>query len=97
MELSKRSESWLEKLKNTSLTDEAQALLSGKAVEVGYRATCGSTHKTMKDYEVFKKFIKALKAQGLEVSEMPVKHGNAYATNNGGFWNSYIFEIELCH
>ena len=95
MELSKRSGLWLEKLKNTNLADEAQALLNGKPVEVGYRATCGSTHKTMKDYDVFKKFIKALKAQDEEVSERLVKHGNAYATNNGGFWNSYIFEIEL--
>lgn len=62
-------------------------------VEVGYRSSCGSTHPTMKTYREFYKILKILIKEGLEVSEENVTHGNAYATNNGGFWNSTIFKL----
>lgn len=83
----------MKKLQKTMLADSAEKLIAGKAVEVGYRATCGCTDQTLKDYRVFQKFIAALRYEGIEVRETLVKHGNGYATNNGGFWNSYIFEI----
>jgi hypothetical protein len=93
MELSKRTNGWLKKLESTALHGDAVKLLNGDPVEVGYRATCGCTDQTMRDFEVFRKFIKALKAQSLDINETPVVHKNAYATNNGGFWNSHIFEV----
>jgi hypothetical protein len=93
MKLTKRSKAWMIKLQGTMLADSAEQLIAGKSVEVGYRATCGCTDQTLKDYRVFQKFIAAMRSQGINVSETPVKHSNRYATNNGGFWNSYIFEI----
>jgi hypothetical protein len=93
MELSKRTAAWLLKLEKTMLHREALMLIDGNSVEVGYRSTCGCSDQTMKDFDVFRKFLKSLKSQGVNVNEERVKHGNAYATNNGGFWNSYIFEV----
>ena len=93
MNLNKRSENWLGKLKNTSLKYESLRLVAGEPVEVGYRSTCGCKDQTMKDFEIFRKFLNSLKAQGISVSEKPINHKNAYATNNGGFWNSYIFKV----
>lgn len=84
----------MEKLEGTALHSEAVKLIQGASVEVGYRSTCGTTHSTLKNFRVFKAFIKALRAQKIEVSETPVSNKNAYATINGGFWNSYIFEIQ---
>ena len=93
-DLTGRSRNWLKKLQSTSISIEVQNLLDGQAVEIGYRSSCSTTHSTMKTFEIFRNFLKALKAQGIEITETPVKHGNAYAGNNDGFWNSYIFEIK---
>lgn len=93
MELSKRAETWFVKLKKTSLKYETVKFINGESVEVGYRSTCGCTDQTMKDFEVFFKFVKALNAQGIFVKKTRAKHKNEYASNNGGFWDSYIFKI----
>lgn len=68
-------------------------LFKNAFVEVGYRSSCGSTHSTMKTYREFYKILKLLRKEGFEISEENVIHGNAYATNNGGFWNSIIFTL----
>jgi hypothetical protein len=94
MILTKRSQSWMDKTQKTMLSESSKQLLAGRAVEVGYRSTCGSKDNTHKEYEIFYKLIKSLRSQGVSIRETPVKHGNAYATNNGGFWNSTIFEVE---
>jgi hypothetical protein len=72
---------------------EVNSLLEGRKVEVGYRSSCGKTDVTQKNYRVFYKFIQSLRKSGMNISETAVKHDNAYATNKGGFWNSYIFII----
>lgn len=90
---SNRTQVWLNKLEKTMLRHEVARFIAGDAVEIGYRSTCGCTDQTMKEYEIFRGFLKALNAQGVNVIETPVKHKNAWATNNGGFWNSYIFQV----
>lgn len=62
-------------------------------VEVGYRAQCGSIHKSQKSFSEFSKIIKALEKKGVKIEIEIQKHKNAYATNNGGFWNSSVFKI----
>jgi hypothetical protein len=62
-------------------------------VEVGWRTQCGSTDRTQKVYREWCKVIKMLSKDGIRLSEESVKHKNAYATNNGGFWNSIIYKI----
>ena len=68
-------------------------LLKNKEVEVGYRAQCGSTHFTQKVYREFSSVIATLKKEGINIVEENKTHGNRYATNNGGFWNSIVFKI----
>lgn len=70
------------------------SFIKNGSIEVGYRSSCGTTHSTMKTFSEFYKVIKMLRKEGLEITEESVKHKNAYATNNGGFWNSTIFKIQ---
>lgn len=65
-----------------------------KEVEVGFRSCSGSTDKTQIIYREWVSFIKKLKKNGIKISEESIKHKNAYATNNGGFWNSSIYRIQ---
>lgn len=69
-------------------------LMHHGSFEVGYRSQCGSTHKSQKTYNEIVRIIALLRKEGFEISEESVKHKNAYATNNGGFWNSTIFTIK---
>lgn len=68
-------------------------IIQNGSYEVGYRSQCGSTHITQKIYREFYKIILLMRKEGFEINEEPVKHGNRYATNNGGFWNSTIFKL----
>lgn len=68
-------------------------LLEFGRVEVGYRSSCGSTDKTQKIYNAFNKVLRKMAKDGITVAEATVKHGNAYATSKGGFWNSTIYTL----
>lgn len=76
-----------------SISDWVNKLIALEEVEVGYRARCGSAHSTHKAYREFLKIIKIMEKEGCVVLQQPVKHKNAYATINGGFWNSSIFKL----
>lgn len=78
---SRRLEGWLEDLLNNG------------RVEVGWRASCGTTDMTHKIYREWLKVIKSLRKDGVAVSEENVKHKNAWATKSGGFWNSIIYSV----
>ena len=63
-------------------------------VEVGWRECCGARSVTAYAYTEWRKVIKRLeRAHGIKVTVERVKHKNAYASNNGGFWNSEIFRL----
>lgn len=68
-------------------------LLRDQKVEVGYRGMCGATHSTQKVFREWVKIVKALRKEGYNITEENVTHKNAYATNNGGFYNSIIYSI----
>lgn len=68
-------------------------LLEFGKVEVGWRESCGSTDYTMHVYREWAKVLKALRASGAVISEEPMKHGNAWATKGGGFWNSIVYRL----
>ncbi len=76
-----------------SLQGWLSTLLTRGWVEVGCRESCSSTHITMKIWREWVRVVARLKRDGWAVSEEAVKHGNAYAGNNGGFWNSTIFSV----
>ena len=60
-------------------------------VEVGWRESCGYTDRGVYLKRGWDKVIAAAKKDGLVITEERVKHGNAWATKNGGFWNSIIY------
>jgi hypothetical protein len=76
-----------------SISNYVNTLLQQGKVEVGYRAQCGATHSTQKVFRQFLKIVKLLQAEGFKVYQENVTHKNAYATNNGGFWNSIVFNL----
>jgi len=63
-------------------------------VEVGWRESCGATDKTHVAYRSWRKIITLMTKSGAVITEQRVKHGNAYASNKGGFWQSIIFRRE---
>lgn len=63
-------------------------------VEVGWRESCGSTDFTHLIYREWLKVLKLLRKDGMQISEERIKHGNAYATKKGGFWNSIVYIAE---
>ena len=63
------------------------------SVEVGYRASCGATHITMKVFREWSKIVILMKKEGILIEETQIIHKNRYATNNGGFWNSVVFTL----
>ena len=69
-------------------------LLHGNSVEVGKRTACGKTDATAYSYREWEVLIKKMQSCGYVISITPVKHKNAYATLNGGFWSSEIYEIQ---
>lgn len=72
----------------------ARNLIEFGMVEVGHRACCGSTHRTQKTHDAWIRVLKKIRKDGFVVKEEVQKHKNAYATNNGGFWNSTIYSTE---
>lgn len=69
-------------------------LISGKQVEVGYRAGCGRTDKTHKVFREWIKVIKALRNDGFDIQETNVNHANKSPTMAQGYWNSIIYSIK---
>ena len=79
--------------KSNDLQENLRQLITFNEVEVGWRASCGSTDRTMKIHREWEKVIAMLRKEGLEIKEERVKHGNSYATEKRGFWNSIIYTI----
>ncbi|QMW05369.1 hypothetical protein [Spirosoma foliorum] len=71
----------------------ANLLIQKGSVEVGWRESCGTTHPTVKQYRAWKSIVSSMRKQGYVVEETRVHHPNAYASNNGGFWNSIIYKL----
>lgn len=76
-----------------SIESNITMLFLWKSIEVGYRQQAGSTHPTHKMFREWIKIIKLLRKEGFNITETLIKHNNAYATNNGGFWNSSVFKL----
>ena len=76
--------------KNELAVTFAKLIHSGQ-VEVGWREACGKTDNTIYIKRGWDKVIAAARKGGLQVTEERVKHGNSWATKNGGFWSSIIY------
>jgi hypothetical protein len=66
-------------------------LTNKQTVIVGYRASCGSTDKTMKVYKLWIKAIKLLEKSGVKIMQENINVENRNPTSSGGFWNEVKF------
>ena len=73
------------------MRDAIESLKDRGSVEIGWRESCGKTDPTMHEKRAWVAVLKALRADGNEISEERQKHKNAYATSKGGFWASIIY------
>lgn len=71
----------------------AKTLLHVGRVEVGYRQACGTTDTTAHIHREWLKWLKAARKAGLTINEEALRHGNAWATMQGGFWHSSIYML----
>lgn len=79
---------------SNQIENDFNNLLSGKSVEVGYRAGCGRTDRTHKVFKEWLKILKLLRKDGFIIEEKNVLHANKSPTMAQGFWNSTIYSLK---
>jgi len=77
----------------TEVRDLVQELVGKGVVTTGYRTSCGRADNTLKRHREFVKVLGMLKKQGFHITEKSFTEKNAYASINGGFWNTKIYTI----
>jgi hypothetical protein len=75
------------------IIEHIEKLNKEKSIIVGYRASCGSTDRTMKVFRIWCQALKEFEKQGVFLRSENLAVGNSYATLKGGFWNEvrYFF------
>lgn len=75
------------------IIESIEKLNKEKSIVIGYRASCGSTDRTMKVFRVWRQALREFEKQGIFLRSENLPVGNSYATNKGGFWNEvrYFF------
>ncbi len=75
------------------IIEHIEKLNKEKSIIVGYRASCGSTDRTMKVFRIWCQALKEFEKQGVFLRSENLSVGNSYATLKGGFWNEvrYFF------
>lgn len=75
------------------IIESIEKLNKEKSFVFGYRASCGSTDKTMKVFRIWCQALKEFEKQGVFLRSENLTVGNSYATLKGGFWNEvrYFF------
>lgn len=75
------------------IIEHIEKLNKDKSIVFGYRASCGSTDRTMKVFRIWSQVLKEFEKQGVFLRSENLTVGNSYATLKGGFWNEvrYFF------
>lgn len=75
------------------IIEHIEKLNKEKSIVFGYRASCGSTDRTMKVFRIWSQVLKEFEKQGVFLRSENLTVGNSYATLKGGFWNEvrYFF------
>jgi hypothetical protein len=78
----------------TPLRDLFTEMLKNGCVKVGGRATCGiSVDPTWTIFTSWGEVVRKARAEGFAIAEASIKHGNAWATKAGGFWNESEYTL----
>jgi len=75
------------------IIENIEKLNKEKSFVFGYRASCGSTDRTMKVFRIWSQALKEIEKQGVFLRSENLTVGNSWATLKGGFWNEvrYFF------
>lgn len=73
------------------IAENTRNLLRFGRVEIGWRESCGKTDRTHVRARAWFKAVAAMKKDGIDIEEVPVKHACSWATKAGGFWRSVIY------
>ncbi len=75
------------------IIEHIEKLNKDKSLVFGYRASCGSTDRTMKVFRIWSQALKEFEKQGVFLRSENLTVGNSWATLKGGFWNEvrYFF------
>lgn len=77
------------------LNENVTNLLRFGRVEIGWREACGTTDRTQVRARSWFRVLQSLKKDGIDISEVPVKHNCSWATKAGGFWKSIIYVTDI--
>lgn len=75
------------------IVENIEKLNKEKSFVFGYRASCGSTDRTMKVFRIWAQALREFEKQGVFLRSENLTAGNSWATLKGGFWNEvrYFF------
>lgn len=78
----------------TPLAEHLSRLLAGQTVRVGGRTSCGGkVDPSWIELTAWNEVVRKARSFGMEVEEVPIKHGNGWATKAGGFWNENDYRL----
>lgn len=78
----------------TTLRDDFTRLIQGGTVRVGGRASCGGKpDPSWVEFQAWGQIIRKAASLGIAVEATPIKHGNGWATKNGGFWQENDYRL----
>ena len=78
----------------TPISEHFARLMRGDVVRVGGRASCGpKVDASWVEFTAWNEVIRKAQKSGLQIEVTPVKHGNAWATKCGGFWNENDYRL----
>lgn len=75
------------------IIESIERLNKEKSIVIGYRASCGSTDRTMKVFRLWRQALREFEKQGIFLRSENLPVGNSYATNKGGFWNEVRYSF----
>lgn len=86
--ISEKFKKGLDNIQISLYNDHVREFLENGSTKVGYlQSTKGGEKRGVLVYKAFNKFINKMFENNCLVLQEDIKHKNAYATNNGGFYN----------
>ena len=76
------------------LSNHMAELLRNGVVKVGGRASCGGkVDPTWIEFGLWNEIVRKARTLGMEIEESDMRHGNGWATKNGGFWDEREYRL----
>lgn len=80
--------------RDAAISETFRKLLVTGSVVVGGRSSCGGkVDPTWVEFTAWNEVVQKARALGFDISKAPIKHGNAWATKCGGFWDENEYTL----